>query len=103
MAENEVKECEWCDQDGIVCYDKDEDYEEVIACDDHREEYGFVCERPVEDDGLCGTCQGSGGGDYPMHCTACGGSGMDRCRSSGRDEEPPDRFEDDYWDPRWDP
>lgn len=27
------------------------------------------------DDGECGACHGSGGGDYPMHCSFCSGRG----------------------------
>lgn len=81
------------------------DYEETLRCDECAAFDYCVREIPDEeesDDGSCGTCGGSGGGDYPMHCTACGGSGLDRYRSRGRDEEPPDR-DDDYWDPRWEP
>ena len=38
----------------------------------------------MEDDSMCPRCDGSGGGDYPMHCPTCGGSGEVR-RASGYD------------------
>ena len=38
----------------------------------------------TDDDNLCPACDGSGGGDYPMHCPTCGGRGEVR-RASGYD------------------
>ena len=38
----------------------------------------------MTDHNMCPRCEGSGGGDYPMHCPTCGGSGEVR-RASGYD------------------
>lgn len=47
------------------------------------------------DDNLCPRCDGSGGGDCPMHCPTCGGSGEVR-RASGYDYA--DAADADYTD-----
>ena len=49
----------------------------------------------MDDDSLCSRCDGSGGGDYPMRCQTCGGSGEVR-RASGYDYT--DADEADYTD-----
>ena len=49
----------------------------------------------MDDDNLCPRCDGSGGGDYPMHCPTCGGSGEFR-RASGYDYA--DADQPDYTD-----
>ena len=49
----------------------------------------------MEDDNLCPRCDGSGGGDYPMQCPTCGGSGEVR-RASGYDYADADQH--DYTD-----
>jgi DnaJ-class molecular chaperone len=46
----------------------------------------------MDDDNLCPACDGSGGGDYPMHCMTCGGRGELR-RATERDDG-----DDDTWD-----
>ena len=61
----------------------------------HREDGGKCCEETRNpDDGSCYTCGGSGGGDYPMHCTSCGGSGVRREKRSKYRE-----YDDDYYEP----
>lgn len=49
----------------------------------------------MTDDNLCPRCEGSGGGDYPMHCPTCGGPGEVR-RASGYDYADADADEADY-------
>ena len=53
----------------------------------------------MDDDSMCPRCDGSGGGDYPMHCPTCGGSGEVR-RASGYDYA--DADQPDYTDEPWD-
>ena len=49
----------------------------------------------MTDDNLCPRCDGSGGGDYPMHCPTCGGRGhLDRTRP----ERETYHYECDVWD-----
>jgi DnaJ-class molecular chaperone len=49
----------------------------------------------MTDHNMCPRCEGSGGGDYPMHCPTCGGSGEVR-RVSGYDYA--DAEQHDYTD-----
>ena len=48
---------------------------------------------------MCSRCDGSGGGDYPMHCPTCGGSGEVR-RASGYDYADADEVDACYFDTR---
>jgi hypothetical protein len=62
----------------------------------HREG-GGACE-PDDDHGECGSCGGSGGGDRPMHCPMCSGTGTRPGWKGGDDDRDYDDDYDDYDD-----
>ena len=54
----------------------------------------------MTDDNLCPACDGSGGGDYPMHSQSCGGRG--EIRRASRYDYVDDDGDSDYGDEQCD-